>query len=135
VVGLLDIAPTGQDVPFRDGTLRVRGVGAKGLSRLFSRFPDLAKMVQGGGIDVGALLALGGDAIAAVIAEGLGQPGDEATEAKVDDLTFDEVADLLEAILRQTMPGGVVPFAARLEKLGAVLNPQSALAGKAPASK
>ena len=47
-------------------------------------------------------MAMGGDAVAAIIAAGCGYPGDETAETVAGKLSLDAQAELLAAILRWT---------------------------------
>ena len=68
------------------------------------------------------LMAMGGDAVAAVVAAGCGYPGDEQAESVGGSLGIDAQADLLAAILRLTLPAGFGPFVDKLTALGHVLD-------------
>lgn len=118
MAGLLDIAGGGETVAVRGQPVAVTGVSARGVAVLLGRFPELRALLTGREVDPGRLVALGPDVVAAVIAAGTGAPGDEAAEAVADGLSVAEQADLLEAVLRLTLPRGLGPFVARLEALG-----------------
>jgi hypothetical protein len=81
------------------------------------------------------LMAMGGEAVAAVIAAGCGYPGDETAETVADKLSLDAQADLLAAILRLTLPKGVGPFLEKLTALGSILGTDAAQSDTVPASK
>lgn len=122
MVGLLDIAPAVKSVTVRGNMVPVPGVSAAGIANLLGRFPELRRMFTGNEVKVDALQAIGGALVAAIIAAGTGTPGDEKAEAIAASLSVDEQADLLEAILLATMPGGVGPFVQKLERIGGILN-------------
>ena len=134
MASLLDVIPAGARVSVRGVEVEVSGVSAKGAALLLARFPELRDLMVGKSVDVSALLAMGGDAVSAVIAAGCGKPGDAAMEAVADGLGLDEQADLLSAILKLTMPGGVAPFVEKLAGLGGILNPEGAGPGTVPAT-
>ncbi len=121
MVGLLDIAPLIQTVTIRDHPIEVTGVSAKGVAQLLLRFPELRALISGRDVGLDQLLALGGDIIAAVIAAGCGQAGDELAEAAAGRLGLDDQAELLAAIMALTMPQGLGPFVDKLARMG--LNP------------
>ena len=78
-------------------------------------------------------MAMGGDAVAAIISAGCGYPGDEKAEAVAGKLSLDAQADLLASILRLTLPKGIGPFVEKLTALGGILD--AAPSAPAPASK
>jgi hypothetical protein len=110
MVGLIDIAPAIESVDVQGTSVTVHGVSAKGLASLLGRFPELRMLMTGQEVQTEQLMAMGGDAVAAVIAAGCGYPGDEAAETVAGKLSLDAQADLLAAILRLTLPKGVGPF-------------------------
>jgi hypothetical protein len=122
MVGLIDIAPRTEPVEVAGAAVEVHGVSASGLAHLLSRFPDLRKLMTGIEVDANQLLAVGGDAVAAIIAAGCGYPGDEKAEAVAARLSIDVQADFLAAILRLTLPKGLGPFVAKLTALGGILD-------------
>src|SRR3954468_11420524 len=122
--GLLDVSFATEEV----AGVRITGVSANGISYLLARFPEFRMMLTGREVKVEQLMSLAPDAIAAVIACGCGivptgQEGDterqEKAEAKAASIPVGVQADMLAAIMRVTMPGGVGPFVAMLEKLAA----------------
>lgn len=139
MVGLLDIAPITEAVSVRGQQIEVRGISAKGVAVILSRFPVIRQLMAGvrkDEITADDLIALAPDAIASIIAAGCGHPGDEKAEKIAADLAAEEQADLVVAILRLTMPGGVRPFVEKLMQLESVISPRPAVAGgKAPATK
>ncbi len=120
MVGLLDIAPAAETVTVRGQALAVQGVSARGVAVLLGRFPELRALLaqQHQDITPERLVAMIPDAIAAIIAAGTGSPGDAGAEAVADGLPIDDQVNLLEAILRLTLPKGIGPFVERLAGLG-----------------
>ncbi len=118
MVGLLDIAPLTQTVTIRDQQVEVTGVSAKGVAQLLLRFPELRALISGREVGLDQLLALGGDIIAAIIAAGCGQAGDEGAEIAAGRLGLDDQAELLAAIMSLTMPQGLGPFVDKLARMG-----------------
>lgn len=116
--GLLDIAPAVETVEIRGTKVEVYGVSVKGIAYLLQRFPELRAMLSGREVNADRLIEIGGDAVAAIIAAGTGYPGNEQAEAVAGSLSLDEQADLLAAIVKLTMPGGVGPFVEKLSALG-----------------
>lgn len=102
---LLDIAPpeiaTEKVLIERSGIeLEVRGLSAFELARMTKRFPDWARQQQGIDIPAENVIALNVDIAVAIAAAGLGFD-DAEVESR---LTPDEVAKVVEAIMRLTMP-------------------------------
>ena len=128
MASLLDIAPASKEVH----GVSVYGVSARGIAHLLGSFPELRKLMSGMEVDAESLMAVAPDAIAAIIAAGVGKPGDAEYTAAADRLPVDIQADLLSAILSITMPQGVGPFVEKLASLGGVLGAQSV---EAPATK
>lgn len=117
MVGLLDLAPSTRKVH----GVRVSGISAQGLVSIISRFPELEALLGGmsaAGIKARDLLSLAPAAIKAIIAAGIGYPGDEHQEAAAATLSIELQADFLEAIIAVTLPSGFGPFVERLTRLG-----------------
>jgi hypothetical protein len=134
MVGLIDIAPCTETIAVQGSAVEVRGVSAKGLALLLSRFPELRKLMTGLEVESDQLIALGGEAVAAIIAAGCGYPGDEKAEAIAASLSLDSQADFLAATLRLTLPKGVGPFVAKLTGLASILDLDAARFDTVPAS-
>lgn len=133
MVGLVDIVPKSETVMVGDTAVAVSGISARGVAYLLSKFPDLRKLMSGQpvGDDIAdAVMRVAPDAIAAIIAAGIGKPGDAEQEAAADQLTLEPQADLLAAILRLTLPRGIGPFA---EKLAALMGSVGSSAPGTPA--
>lgn len=121
MVGLIDVVPAVEQVDVGGNKVAVHGVSAKGIAYLLGRFPELRAMMAGREVAVEDLMAMGGDAVAAIIAAGCGYPGDEKAEAIAGAMSVDSQADLLGPILRLTMPKGVGPFVEKLTALSDAL--------------
>jgi hypothetical protein len=132
MAGLLDIAPVTDTVPVNGTDVAVGGVSAKGIVTLFLRFPELRKVVTGMEVSRERWFEIGADAIAAIIAAGCGAPGDPEHEAVAASLPAESQIDLIQAILRVTMPGGLGPF---MEKLTALAKVAGGLSNTAQATK
>ncbi len=137
MVGLVDIAPIVEKVTVGGAVIDVPGVSAAGIAILLYRFPELRKLLTGVTVDSDALLKAGPGALAAILAAGTGVPGDEAAEAAAARLPLGDQTDLLTAILRVTLPGGLDPFVEKLTSLGLIIAPEGAAggSGKGRASK
>jgi hypothetical protein len=133
MAGLLDIAPRVESVAVGGSAVDVYGVSASGIAALLSRFPELRMMMSGKDVGIERLMEMGGDVVAAIIAAGCGLPGNPDAEAIAARLGIEEQADLLSAVLRLTMPGGVGPFVDKLKSLGGSLGLEASVAE--PATK
>ena len=133
MVGLIDVEPPSESVEFGGKKVSVYGVSAKGIAHLLGRFPELRALMSGREVAIEQLTAMGGDAVAAIIAAGCGYPGDEKAEALAARMPAELQADFLAPILRVTMPKGVGPFVEKLAALGAVLGTAPSI--EAPATK
>lgn len=133
MAGLLDIAPLSETVAVRGTPVQITGVSAKGIALIMARFPEVQQMMVGREVSVERLLEIGGDAVAAVIAAGTGNPGNAEAEAVANGLLVEEQADLLEAIIRVSLPRGIGPL---VEKVSGMANSLGgAVSPSAPATK
>jgi hypothetical protein len=117
MAGLLDLAPSTRKVH----GVTVTGISAAGLVSIVQRFPALGSLIGGmgaKGLDAPALLGLAPEAVKAIIAAGVGFPGDEAQETAAGNISLERQADFLEAIIAETLPSGFGPFVARIQALG-----------------
>lgn len=114
MTGLLDIADIVETVTINGTKVDVPGISAEGIAHLFQRFPEIRAAITGKSVPVERWAAMGVDAVAAIIAAGCGAPGDAAHEAKARKLPAAAQADLLEAIVKVTMPEGPASFIQRL---------------------
>jgi len=115
---LLDIAPSTsvQSVWIDGKSIVVRGLNGDHIASIVSRFPELAKLLGGGG-DTGArLIAQFGQAIAPIIAAGCGHYKDDGsgTTEKYEDaarnLLVEDQLKLVSAIIGLTFPNGMGSF-------------------------
>jgi hypothetical protein len=137
-LSLLDIGPISETVKVgeRDGKpimIDVYGVSTKGILSLFMRFPEVRQWFRGGGIDPKQLAGEAPDAIAAIIAAGCGEPGNEAAEETAGKLPVEAQLDILEAIGRLTFKNGFGPFVKRIVSLAELA--QSVNYGRVSATK
>jgi hypothetical protein len=127
MAGLIDIAPCTETVAVHGAPVLVHGISAKGLAHLLRRFPELRKLMTGQEVEIDQLMAMGGDAVAAIIAAGCGYPGDQMVETVAAKLTLEAQVDLLAATWRLTLPGGFGPFVEKLNALGGLIQPGAQL--------
>ncbi len=128
MAGLVDIAAITEKVTVAGTAIEVPGVSAAGVASLLARFPELRKLMTGISVAAEDLLKVGPAALAAILAAGTGAPGDEAAEAAATRLPLGDQADLLAAILRVTLPGGIDPFVEKLAGLGLLVEGKPAAA-------
>jgi hypothetical protein len=132
MAGLLDIADIVETVTINGTRVDVPGISAEGIAHLFNRFPEIRAAVTGKSVSAERWAAMGVDAVAAIIAAGCGAPGDPAYEAKARKLPATAQADLLEAIMKVTMPDGIAPF---VQRLTAMLGQDDVQSNMAPVTK
>jgi len=82
MAGLLDIADIVETVTINGTRVDVPGISAEGIAHLLNRFPEIRAAVTGKSVPVDRWLAMGVDAVAAIIAAGCGAPGDPAYKAR-----------------------------------------------------
>lgn len=129
--GLLDLVPSVESVTLCNQKIPVSGVTLAGIALLIARFPELRDLLSGKSLDANALIARVPDAVAAIIAAGIGFAGDEKQEAVAAALPMGAQVDLIEAIIRATLPGGAGPFVAKLQAFMALGAPAPPSAGSA----
>jgi hypothetical protein len=99
----------------------VRGLSLQDISGLIARHPEVIQAFDGK-FDVAAILRLGPQVIATIIAMACGAPNDEAAERAVLALPLGTQAEILTIVVRETAPKGVGPFVALMKALGLDLN-------------
>lgn len=105
------IAPTAKEIAVGDNTLSVRGISLRNCAALLSRFPAILTYLSGKGIDANELMTAIPEASAAIMAAGLGHPGDKEAEAALDALSLGDQVMLLTEVLDMTFKGDkTVPF-------------------------
>jgi len=124
MVGILDLLPKVEGVQIDDKqTLEVKGLSAKGIAYLLTRFPFLLKAISGEGIDLNAIFAEGPDSVGPIIAASCGyvpREHDDGWNAKCKEaeesasaLDITTQMACLEAMARVTFKGGLRPFVER----------------------
>lgn len=117
MTSLLDIAPAQASVTVRGQALEVHGVSAAGIAQLLVRFPELEALLSGKDVtlDTKGLVAIAPRAVSVIIAAGTGHAGEtEFEDAAEKNLTAGEQLEVLEAVIKLTMPEGVGPFVEKL---------------------
>ena len=118
MVSLRDIGPLTRPVTIRDKIFNVTGITAHGLVVLMDRFPPVRKMLASrgtSGVTVDDIVHLAPDALAAVVAAGLGDPGNPELEKDAQDLMIGEVAEIVAMMLEITFSKGLAHFQAIVE--------------------
>ena len=121
IATLKDIGDICETVEVAGKKISVYGISAEGFVTLMSRFPPIEKALAGGSITKEELASLGPDALAAFIAAGCGDPGDEVSENIARRIPLEKQMDICESILKMTFPGGLGPFVERLTRFAADL--------------
>lgn len=110
---ILDIAPPEiavERVNIRGTELDVRGIRNREWAMLLRRFPELRRLAAGIAVAEEDMAASSIEIMPAVIAAGLGNTGDEKTEALIAErLTDVEQAEVFGAVMRLT--NGPAPLA------------------------
>lgn len=128
MVSLMDTAPLRTAVKVGDGHIDVRGLGVDSLSWLILEFPEVKQALRADGdisldaFTVEGLLARAPAFVHGVIAAGCGHAGDPAAVQKAAGLPLGAQAKLLAAILKLTMPEGIVPFLQEVRALVATVS-------------
>jgi hypothetical protein len=145
MVGLVDIAPLTETVECNGVEIEVTGISVMNIAQLLGQFVELRKFWTTEELNVERLIELGPEVIAAIIAAGTGEANDDDIKRVVKRLPFSAVFELIEAIVRVTLPGGGLgPFMERAVgltggNLGALAQDGgedgAGPSGKAPASK
>lgn len=119
MAGAVDIFELDYAVEVRGKRYEIPGLKFKAIGKLIVRFPEIRKQIEMRALDVPALLDLADDALAAVIAGGLGKVGDKTTEKWAASLSLGEQSELIHSIYKATVgPKGVRPFVLLMEEVG-----------------
>jgi hypothetical protein len=121
MASLSDFPSRAVTVSVGDVKLTVEPINITTLVGLFTRFPDLGKMLQDRKFSVATLLTNSGPLVAAIIAAGCGHPGDAKHEDAASRLALDDQLTIIEVVLKATIPSGIGAFIERLTALGAFL--------------
>lgn len=132
---LPDLAPT-ETVMVRGKPVPVVGVPVKDIAALLIRFPEFGALfgMANKTLDTARLLGMGDAVVAAIIAAGLGRLGDQEEEAIASGLVLEEQFDLIEAVMRLTMPKGAGPFVTRVMAFMGTLELPPNATGSKPAA-
>jgi len=126
MVSFTDVAGVAQKhVTVRGVLIPIFGISIRGVVMLFNRFPEIREKWANRDEDEEANLFTGEDlqdlaprAVSAILAAGIGHPGDPEQEEIADGLGAGEQAELLMEILEATFPRGLAPFVDKLRALG-----------------
>ena len=117
------INPAPETILINGKKIPVRGISMEGFGMLIPRFPNLlpefqARLERDKRITVQTIAEVAGSAMGAILAAGIGFPGNEEAEESLGQLAAPQQAKLLGKIVDLTMPDGLGPFVA---EWGAVL--------------
>jgi hypothetical protein len=136
MTSLVDLAGRPRVVEVNGISVEVKGISVRGLAALSTRFPDgVGKLLSGGQPDRAALIKLGPDILGAVIAAGIGKPGDPKEEAIANDLGLEAQLDLFEEVMKMTFPRGMGPFVKKLQSLGLLVKADPASLSLTPSQE
>lgn len=124
MVGFMDVAPLGELVPVGGQKVLFHGITLEHLAFLFGLFPELEALVKGEteSFSVEMIFKTAPRAVAFIIACGTGSPMDEIEKVAAHAARFpmETQYDIIAAIVRMTMPGGVGPFMERVNSVSAL---------------
>jgi hypothetical protein len=125
----LAINPAPETVTINGKKIDVHGISMQGFGHLIPRFPNLlnelvARFQKDGNITPMAIMDVAGHATAAILAAGVGHPGDEQAEQMAGQLGATDQLKLLKKIVDRTMPDGVGPFVEQWADLVAKFAPK-----------
>lgn len=132
MASLLEIAAVPRTVPIRGKDVEVHGISGEGIAALMIEFPEFGKLFSGAIADSKAMMKMAAPALAAFIAAGTGLPGDKAAMEIARKLGVGEQLDLVDEILRLTIPRGIGPFVEKLQALGVMAQVDPALLTSSP---
>lgn len=137
MTSLLDIAPSVHTVKVQGTDIPVPGISIAGLAFLLGQYPELRKMISGKAVEFSAdqIFDLAPNVVQAVIAVGLGYPGDKDQEAAAGRLPMGDQMALIEGVLKATFRDGIGPFVDRLTALADLVGDDSASGIRERASK
>src|SRR6185369_4733016 len=104
---LMDIAPSGavkNSVAVNGEEVEITKLSAKRITGILSRFPVVGELLDGKKPGTSKLVAVGAEAVAALIAAGCGYPDDVEAEAFASELPIEDQLTMVEAIARLSLP-------------------------------
>jgi hypothetical protein len=127
MVGLLEIAPVDESVDIDGQQLSVPGISGLGFAHLLQCYPELRNFFGNGVVEMNAksIIEKGPKIASAVMAAGCGYPGDAKAEKKLETFSVGTQVEILNAVLRKTLPRGFGPFVADLAALMERISPQT----------
>jgi hypothetical protein len=117
MASLLDLGPLTEEIDIRGVKLKVQGLSAAHLFKLFSEFPDMTQMIGQMGNAGAAMLNMAPDLIAKIIATATGSPDDKQIEEQAKTLGAADQMAILMAVQRLSFPQGFGPFVDQITKL------------------
>lgn len=121
-VNFLDLVPTPPRETLTLATaggpveLQLTGLGLPMLAALATRYPAFARIIEGG---TGSIIQAS-DALPAVVAAGLGHPGDPQYEAKVATFATAHIMQMAMTVVRLTFPQSEAQAAVPLAETAAL---------------
>lgn len=120
MVSLIDIGALQRTVELRGQSVPIFPISIKSLIMLIDRFPVLREMLAQRKISVTAeeLMKLTPEVLGAIIAVGIGHPGDAKQEEAAQALGMGEQGEIIAKIAEITFPRGLGPFVEVADRLG-----------------
>ena len=114
----LSINPAPDTVTINGKKIDVHGISMEGFGHLIPRFPNLLgelneRLKTDGRLTVIAVMQIAGPAMGAILAAGVGHPGNEEAEKDLGKLSMAAQTTLLDKVIERTMPDGLGPFVAQ----------------------
>jgi hypothetical protein len=100
---LVDITPLTETV----AGVPVKGISGRGLGTILARFPVVRKLLSERRFDAEELIAVAPDAVAEIIAAGIGKPGDAEQITAADAMPVGLQVEFLAAIVKVSFPNGL----------------------------
>jgi hypothetical protein len=128
---LVDITPLTIEV----AGVPIKGISGRSIGVLLSEFPILRKIMADRAFDAKSLIEVAPDAVAAVIAAGIGKPGDKKEQAAADALPIGTQIEMLAAIFKVSFPNGLSAAVEVMTQIAQTLPGAADPDPTAPASK
>jgi hypothetical protein len=126
---LVDITPLTLEI----AGIPVKGISGRGIGMLLARFPVLRQVMLERAAKPDDLIEIAPDAVAAIIAAGIGRPGDADEEARADELPIGLQIAFLTAIWKVSFPNGLGDVVTAMTAIASALPVADGLDTTAPA--
>lgn len=127
---LVDITPLAYEV----AGVQVVGISGRKIGELIEQFPPLRKLLVERTVDAQTLIKMAPDAVAAIIAAGIGKAGDKTEIAAADALPVGLQIEFLASIFKVSFPNGLSVAVEAMTQLAQALPGADDHSPTAPAS-